>query len=93
MTDPHKVYANWSFFIRNGLVYIRIENLERLLDRAMFIKSGAWRFYFSPGSTYSLVILSSNVRFEGLPDFIIRSPEIINVFLKEKNIRVDNIGT
>jgi hypothetical protein len=94
------VFSTWSFFQKGPLTFLRAGEFEYQIDKVNFIRTGAWRFYYTKSNdtknlspSYILTILTSNVRYEVFPDFVIRSPGIINSFLKERGIDIIHIGS
>lgn len=83
-----RVETNWNLFFKDN-IYIKIDYRIYPIIRVDYMRAGAWRFFINEGK-YILAVLTDSVRCDNY-DFIIKSPGIVNNFLKSNGILIRNI--
>ncbi len=83
-----RILSAWSIYLDTfGKLHLRIPGDENLYPVHSFSKMRAksWKIYTAPNH-YIICVLSDSVRYEDMPDFVIKDPGIMTAFFLENGV-------
>lgn len=85
-----KILTLWSVYLDTfGKLHLRIPDDEGFypITSISIMRAKSWKIYSAPNK-YVICILSDFVRYEGMPDFVIKDPGILTAFFLENGVTI-----